>query len=283
MSGIDAGPAWSAWSQVTPVVVGPAARAPYVRVELPLSIAPDPDGAYPDLRVTDANGNERPYALDAAVVGAGAGKNAPASLPLERVAVESRERDDPVEHAQVWRFAAPIPMRVAAVTFSDGGARYQRSVTVETSDDDAIWSWKGDGTIARYPDGRSQTLISIAEATARFIRVTVQEGDDVPIPALEPALLVRRHMVVFPAGGAPRLLSGNPYIGAPSDGLAEQLARERWTADDATTGPTVANAGYRDPRPAGERLPWPIIGALIAAAFALGAGALRTLRSVPAR
>jgi hypothetical protein len=392
MSGIDAGPAWSAWSQVTPVVVGRAARAPYLRVEVPLTIAPGHDGGYPDLRVVDVNGSERPYALDperpraddravalidvgyvprrgtqgvvdlgtsGAVVdtitlevdsaqrptyfehvavdasddrrtwrivrtdaivyrvaqdgghtdttltfpptrsrwirvrvldpnvpfpltGARAASSPSQPAPLERVPAEPRERDDPVEHAQVWTFAPDVPVRVTAVTFTDGGARYERSATVETSDDDAIWAWQGEGSIAHYAEGGSQTLISTNETTARFVRVVVHNGDDAAISTLQPTLLVRSHAVVFAAGGTPLLLSGNPKVWTPTYDLGAQLAHAPWTADDATTAPTVANPGFRDSRPLLERLPWLLTAALLAAALGLGLVALRMLRPAKA-
>lgn len=272
MSAIDPGPAWSAWSQVTPVIVGRASNAPYVRVELPLSIAPGTDGGFPDLRVVDANGTERPYALDPERPRAAS--STPPAPPLERVVTESRERDDPVNHAQVWTFAPDVPVRAAAVTFSDGGVRYERSATVETSDDDAIWSWQGDGTIGRYANGVSQTLISVHETTARFVRVIVHDDDGVPVPSLQPALFVRPHAVVFAAGGIPMLLSGNPHAGAPNYDLGAQLARQPWTADDATTGPTVPNAGFRDSRPIAA---WFLTAALLAVVLA-GFAALRMVR-----
>jgi hypothetical protein len=198
--------------------------------------------------------------------------------PLELVPVEPVERDDPIDHSQRWIFAPPAPLRATAVVFADGGAQYQRSVTVETSDDDAIWAWQGEGTIARFAAGSSQTLIPVNEQTARFVRVTVHNNDDAPVPALQPALLVRAHSVVFPSGGAPRLLSGNPNIGAPSYDLGAQLAHQNWTAENADDAETVPNAGYRDPRPFLERVPWFLTAALLAAAAALGAIALRTLR-----
>lgn len=387
MSGIDAGPAWTAWMQVTPVLVARGAHAPYVRVPLPLAIAPDNDGNYPDLRVVDANGQERPYAIDpdrprsgernvplidvgfvpkrgtqavvdlgtsgtlvgTIVLGVDAGlrptyfehvgvdasddrrtwrivrddaivyrvaqnggtgdttltfpptrsrwirvrvldpsgpfpltgahvASQPETAALQRVPALPVERDDPVDHSQRWTFAPSTPLRATAVVFADGGAQYQRQVTVETSDDDATWQWQGDGTIAHYAEGGSQTLISVNEQTARFVRVTVQNGDDAPIRTLLPALLVRTHSVVFPAGGTPRLLSGHPNIGIPSYDLGARLAHASWTADDATDGETVPNAGYRDPRPFLERFPWFLTVALLAAAVALGGIAVRTLR-----
>jgi hypothetical protein len=389
----DAGPAWSAWTQVTPVVVARAASAPYVRVQLPLSISPGANGDFADLRVIDDRGAERPYALDPqapqfddravplidvgfvprrgtqgvvdlgtsgelvdavtlevdaarrptyfervaidasddrrtwrivradAIVyrveqdagrgnttltfpptrsrwvrvrvldpsaafpltGALAGSATPAQPSLVRVPVEPRENDDAATHEQTWTFAPAVPVRATEVTFTDGGARYERPVTVEASDDAKTWTALGDGTIAHYAEGGSRTNVSLIETTARYVRVTVRNGNDAPLRALRPVLLVRPHALVFAGGGQHRLLSGNPSASAPTYDLAARLSHERWRAADAATGMTAPNAGYRDPRPLGERFPWLLTGALLAAAVALGVVALRSLRPASAQ
>ena len=56
--------AWNAWTTVTPVAAAPANRPRFVRVRLPITVDPGPDGAYADLRVVDDRGAETPYALD---------------------------------------------------------------------------------------------------------------------------------------------------------------------------------------------------------------------------
>ncbi|HEX3465806.1 MAG TPA: DUF3999 family protein [Candidatus Elarobacter sp.] len=387
----DAGPAWSAWSRVTPVIVARDARAKYVRVVLPVTIDPGPDGRYPDLRVFGAGGKEVPYALDPArpaasersvqVIDTGfvphRGTQAVVDLGtsgalvdavaldvdtdrrptyFERVAVDAsddrrtwrivredaivyrvaqdggrgnatltfpptrsrwlrvrvldpaaafpltgarvaagasrepsfvrlplapRENDDAVKHEQVWTFETTTPVRASVVSFADGGALYERSATVETSDDGTQWSEAGSATIAHYAEGGALTNVPVEETTARRLRVTVHNGNDAPVRALRPALLARPHAVVFAAHEEPyALLSGNPRVdGPPSYDLGARLAHEDWRADGARAGETVANAGYRDPRPIGERFPWLLTGALILVAVVLGAGALRVLRS----
>jgi hypothetical protein len=384
----DAGPAWSAWTQVTPVVVARAANAPYVRVQLPLSISPGANGDFADLRVIDDRGAERPYALDPQapqfddravplidvgfvprrgtqgvvdlgtsgalvdavtfevdatrrptyfervaidasddrstwrivrddailyrvaqdagrgnttltfaptrsrwvrvrvldpsaafpLTGARAGSTTPLQPSLVRVAAEPREHDDAATHEQTWTFAPTVPVRATEVTFADGGARYERPVTVEASDDAKTWTALGDGTIAHYAEGGSRTNVSLVETTARYVRVTVRNGNDAPLRTLRPALLVRPHAVVFAAGGTDRLLSGNPGANPPTYDLVAQLSHERWRAVDGVAGTTGANAGYRDARPLGERFPWLLTGALLAVAVALGVVALRSLR-----
>jgi hypothetical protein len=285
MTAVDAGPAWSAWARVTPVVTASGRGARYVRVAIPLSIAPGADGSFRDLRVTDAHGVERPYALDPQQPGEHDCVVPPVDPglssqlgPRNVVAVTAPSAvADAVRHDQTWTFAPPAPVRAAVLTFADGGAFYERFVTVETSNDGAAWKPAGAGTIAHFADGPPQTSMCLTERTARYVRVTVHDANDAPLRSLRPALLVRSHTVVFPAGGTERLLSGNPRASAPTYDLAARLSHERWRAVDAATGMTVANDGYRDPRPLGERSPWLLTGTLLAAAAALAVTALRVL------
>jgi hypothetical protein len=385
----DPGPAWSAWSRVTPVLIARDARARYVRVVLPVTVDPGAGGDYADLRVAGSGGTETPYALDPprtapdersvplidtgfvahrgtqGVIDLGTSGALVDAVSLdvdtdrlatyfERVAVDAsddrrtwrivrddaivyrvaqdggrgsstltfpatrsrwlrvrvldpgaafpltgariasgashepsmtrlpfagRESDDAAKHEQTWTFETATPVRPSAVTFDDGGALYERTASVETSDDGRQWNAAGSGTIARYAEGGATTSVPIDETTTRYLRVTVENGNDAPVRALRPALLARPHAVVFAAGAAPHLLlSGNPSAGAPSYDLPARLAHEDWTASDARTGATLANAGYRDPRPIGERSPWLLTAALIAIAVVLGAVALRVLR-----
>jgi uncharacterized protein DUF3999 len=389
VSAIDAGPAWTAWTRVTPVAVTAAGHERYVRVRLPFAIAPADDGSYPDLRVVDAQGNELPYALDPAraastervldvidvgfvphrwtqaVLDLGTGGGLVDAVTLDvgdratptffqQVAVDASDdratwrivRDDGIlyrvaqdgghgsttvtfpptrsrwlrvrildPHAafpiagahsattpsrdaplatlplargqtadraartQTWTFAAATPMRATAVVFAPGSAYYERSVHVEASSDAKDWTPAGDGTISRYAEGGAQLTIALTETTARFVRVTVENGNDAPVPGLVPRLLGRAHDVVFEPRTEPyRLLSGNPAASAPRYDLGSRLAHETWRAGVARPDATVANAGYRDERPVGERFPWLISGALIAVAVGLGALAIRTVR-----
>ena len=390
MTTIDAGPAWSAWTQVTPVLVARAASAPYVRVQIPLSIGAGKNGDFPSLRVIDADGRERPYALDpelqraddravplidvgfvprrgtqgvvdlgtsgtlvdavtvevdvtrestflepvaidasddrrtwqivrtGAIIyrvaqdagrgnttltfpptrsrwlrirvpnpdiafplsGARAGSTTPPQPSLVRVPVEPTEREDTTNHEQSWTFALPVPTRAKAVTFTDGGAFYQRSVTIDLSQDSHTWGTISSGWVSHYPEGGSQTTFSLAEVTTRYVRVTVRNENDAPVPGLRPTLLARPHAIVFASGDSDRLLAGNPSAAAPSYDLASRLSHESWHAADATLGPTVANSGYRDPRPIGERYPWLLTSALVAVAGALAFLALQTLRPI---
>ena len=59
--------------------------------------------------------------------------------------------------------------------------------------------------------------------------------------------------------------------------LADKLAHEAWRADDAMTAPVAAHGGNDDLRPIGERYPWLVTPALLAAALVLGLIALRTI------
>ena len=389
MSATDAGPAWGAWSQVTPVVSAPAPARRYVRVRIPPSIAPGADGGYPDLRVVDRSGTEIPYALDPERATAadrvvplidvgfvplrgtqGVADLGPAGTLVDAVALEidarrrptyfervaidasddrrtwrivrddalvyrveqdggrgnttvtfpptrsrwlrvrvfepkqafpltgariaapgSREpalvalpiaptlQNDATANARRWTFSAPNPVRPTAVSFADGGAFYKRRADVESSDDDRNWNEVADATIAHYAEGGAETTLALRETTAPYVRVTVYDGNDAPVRSLRPVLLARPHEAVFASAAAPyRLLSGNAAAAAPSYDLGARLAHENWAAAAARAGETAPNAGYRDPRPVGERFPWLLTGVLIAVAIALGGVALFTVR-----
>ncbi|HEY0393555.1 MAG TPA: DUF3999 family protein [Candidatus Elarobacter sp.] len=207
---------------------------------------------------------------------AAAGSRDPA---LVRLPLAPRATVDDATHEQRWTFEAPVPVRPSAVTFAYGGALYEREVAVEVSDDGTQWTSAGGGTIARYAEGGAQTSVPLSETTARYVRVTVRNGNDAPLRPLRPSLLARPHAIVCAAPQAPiRLLSGNAGAQAPSYDLGARLAHETWRAVDARAGETVPNRGFRDPRPIGERVPWLLTGALIAAAVVLGALALRVVR-----
>jgi hypothetical protein len=213
------------------------------------------------------------------IAGAQSATAPPREPPLAKLPVAPSEAADHAARIQTWTFAAATPMRATAVVFAPGSAYYERSVRVEASDDAKDWTPAGDGAISRYAEGGAQLTIPLTETTARFLRVIVENGNDAPVPGLAPRLLGRVHDVVFDSSATSyRLLSGNPAANAPRYDLGARLAHETWRADVARPGGTVANAGYRDQRPVGERFPWLISGALIAVAIGLGALALRTVR-----
>lgn len=202
---------------------------------------------------------------------------------LVALALTPVRADESASAGERFAFTAETPVRPAAVAFSDGGASYLRPVTVEARADDGTWTTIGEATIAHYAEGGAATTVALTETTARVFRVTVRNGSDAPLPSLRPTLLARPHEIVFVGGaGTYNLLSGNPNAEAPSYDLGARLAHEDWRATDTRPAVGVVNAGYRDPRPVGERFPMLVTGALIAVAFVLGVIGLRTVRRPPA-
>ena len=213
------------------------------------------------------------------IAGAHGASTPPREPPLATLPVARGEAADRAARTQTWTFAAATPMRATAVVFAPGSAYYERRVRVEASIDAKDWASAGDGTISRYAEGGAQLTIALNETTARFVRVVVENGNDAPVRGLAPRLLGRAHDIVFEPRAEPyRLLSGNPGASAPRYDLGARLAHETWRADLARADTTVANAGYRDERPVGERFPWLISGALLVVAVGLGALAIRTVR-----
>jgi len=165
---IDAGPAWSAWATVTPMAVAPAARERYVRVPIPVTIAPNADGGYPDLRVVDGNGTEVAYAIDPQ-------RAAPA--PREIVLIDRGF----VEHrwTQAVLDLGPRHDLVEGIRLGvDEGARptYFETVAIDASDDRLTWRVvRDDAVVYRVAQdgGRGDRSISFPPTRSRWLRVRI--------------------------------------------------------------------------------------------------------------
>jgi len=164
----DSGPAWAAWTTVVPVAVGPAARERYVRVPIPFSIAPDADGAYPGLRVIDANGTEVPYAIDPA-------RSAPAPrrlTPIDRGFVERRWTQAVFDLGAGGTLVAGLGLEI------DDQLRptYFERVALDASDDRLTWRVVRDDAIVyrvAQDSGRGDQTIAFAPTRSRWLRVRV--------------------------------------------------------------------------------------------------------------
>jgi hypothetical protein len=167
---------WNAWTTVTRVAAAPASRPRFVRVRLPLSVDPGPDGAYADLRVVDDRGAETPYALDP-----------------ERAHDATARRADMID-------TGFVPHRYSQAVFDVGNGRltdtvkidvdtakrptYFERVTVEASDDRRTWRIvRGDAIVYRVADdnGRGNQTVSFPASSARWLRVRVADPHE-PFP-----------------------------------------------------------------------------------------------------
>ena len=167
---------WNAWTMVTPVAAAPASRPRYVRVRLPLSVDPGPDGAYADLRVVDDRGAETPFALD---------PERAHESPARRVRVIDTGFV-PHRYSQAVLDLGPHPLADTVTIEVDTAKRptYFERVTVEASDDRSTWRIvRGDAIVYRVADdnGRGNQTIAFPESEARWLRVRVADPHE-PFP-----------------------------------------------------------------------------------------------------
>lgn len=220
-----------------------------------------------------------PLPIDGATV-----SRAPEETPLVGLAAVAVPTIDPRSHDETWTFSAPVALRAAAVTFWGGSGTFSRDVRIETSDNQQQWQLAANDSISRFSDGTGKLSFGMEEQTARYVRVTVANGDDPPVSGLTPQLMICPHVVVLAAKSAHRywLLSSNPSAHAADYDLGDRLAHARWSARIALTGPTDPNPGYivePDGRPFGERYPWLVTAVTVACALLLGGLSVRTIRS----
>jgi hypothetical protein len=161
---------WNAWTTVTPVAAAPASRPRFVRVRLPLSVDPGPDGGYADLRVVDDRGAETPYALD---------PERAHGAPARPVRVIDTGFV-PHRYSQAVLDLGEHPLADTVTIEVDTAKRptYFERVTVEASDDRKTWRIvRGDAIVYRVADdnGRGNQTITFAESESRWLRVRVAD------------------------------------------------------------------------------------------------------------
>ena len=161
---------WNAWTTVTTVNAAPAARPRLVRVRLPQSIDPGPDGAYADLRVVDDRSAETPYALDPE-------RAQPAALRRVRTLDTGFV---PHRYSQAVLDLGEHALADTVVVEVDTAKRptYFERATVEASDDRRTWRIvRGDAIVYRVADdgGRGNQTVAFPESSARWLRVRVAD------------------------------------------------------------------------------------------------------------
>jgi hypothetical protein len=122
--------------------------------------------------------------------------------------------------------------------------------------------------------------------SAAEVDVTIENGDDLPLPIAAVRLEMRQREICFDApagGGALTLYYGDPRLAGPVYDF-ERLFEVSDKALAAELGPEILNADFRAPpaekRPFTERHPEVLWIALLAAICALGAVALKASRNV---
>ena len=134
------------------------------------------------------------------------------------------------------------------------------------------------------------------EITGRYWRITVENGNDPPLPGVIPSLYITPVHLVFEQrpGRSYRLLYGQTLATAPQYDLARRInASEEDVAAVAQLGAEEGTSNYADPRPWTERnryVLWIVMGIavlLLGASAILSRGskaaASEELRTCPAR
>lgn len=156
---------------------------------------------------------------------------------------------------------------------------FSRDLSVERSDDALVWSPAAEGTIARFADGESTSEVALSGTAARYLRITVHDGDDAALSDIRVQAFGRERDAVFVARpGRSYTLREAENRNAPRYDLERLIEHDRpaivlraTIAGEPASEPTVAVP---------ERTPpaWPVTAAFgfaIALLLALTVGALR--------
>ena len=206
----------------------------------------------------------------------------PQQSPLEPVEAKVRRRDAP--RTTVVRLDLGFDkVPVDAIFVRSGTASYVRQVTVEGSHGGGGFVSVGGGEVARFQGVDLWRLDVIARH--RYLRVTIENGDDAPLEALRVTAEARPRPLLLAGGYEPpfRLLYGAASTPAPAYDFqrlpAAATGFER--AREGTLGPESANDLFEpqgDTRSFFERNDSLIEVALVVAALVVAAGGLLALR-----
>lgn len=206
----------------------------------------------------------------------------PQQTPLEPVEAKERRRDAP--RTTVVRLDLGFDrVPVDAIFVRSGTASYVREVTVEGSHSGGGFVPLGSGEVARFP-GVDLSKLDVA-ARHRYLRVTIENGDDAPLDDLRVTAEARPRPLLLAGGYEPpfRLLYGAASLSAPAYDFqrlpAAATGFER--AREGTLGPESANDRFEPPgdtRSFFERNDGLVEVALVVAAIVVAAGGLLALR-----
>lgn len=175
---------------------------------------------------------------------------------------------------------------VAELDFETDQAEFYRAVRILTSTDAKEWQAAGGGEIYRYiAGGRTEEFLRVPCCEnwgARYWRVEILNGNDVPLSSVRMSLAMKLRFVLFRPreNRTYRLLSGNARASAPQYDFARTLRiQPNEELIHLSLGPEEPTTNYADPRPYTERHPNLLWLALAIALVLLGYAALRALRT----
>jgi hypothetical protein len=270
------------------VVSGSDARSgPFTR--LSTTVVYDVSGAAParSTAVVYSRSDFRYLQLEATGIAAIAGASLPAAPPeAEMLLVRTLRGVDVSERGSRTVLVADLGFRnmpVDRLRVSSATELYDRPLRIEGSNDRDHWMLLAQGRIFRFPDS-VETAIPVG-AVHRYLRVTIENGDDAPLTGLRIEALARSREVVLAGGYSPpyRLLYGNPSARPPDYDFARVpaagLGLER--APQGRLGAEAPNEQYEprgDTRSFFARNPWVLQATLALAAAVLVVGGVLALR-----
>jgi hypothetical protein len=208
----------------------------------------------------------------------------PEQQPLEPVAARTRVRNRDRTTVVLLDLGFPkVPVDTLRIRTSS--RRYVRQVTVDGSNVGKRFTLLGSGEVARFP-GVDLATVAVA-GRHRFLRITIQNGDDAPLAALAVTAEAQPRRLLLAGGHRPpfRLLYGGPTVSAPAYDFAQlpPAATGFEGARAGTLGSERENELYEAPvsvdtRTFFERNDGLIEIALVLAAIVVAAGGLLALR-----
>jgi hypothetical protein len=222
-------------------------------------------------------------AADPVTIAGGSGESA---APKESVAFQEIYANKPTlskvtgEKTTVHTIdlGAARPSRELSLTSSE--TNYYRSVTIEGSGDGQDWRRLGAGAVYQYDlQGRrgSSAPVRFDECVCRYLRVTIREGDDRPLPVASVRVAGVPARLLFEAKPGKRywLYTGNRRAETPLYDIS------RWPVTPAEFGMVQPGApeqnplytGSADQRPWTDRYPW-ILWTALGVTVALVGGAI---------
>jgi hypothetical protein len=157
--------------------------------------------------------------------------------------------------------------------------QYDRPVFVEASNRRRSWSPVTSGRLSRYAGSSPGPLL--LDVRARYIRVTIENGDDPPLAGIRVEASDRSHALVL-EGRHPlpyRLLYGAAGLRAPDYEFARIPFPPTQRPVEGVLGPERANEAFDLPeKPFGERHGWILSVALAGAAAAVAVAGFLAMR-----
>jgi hypothetical protein len=207
----------------------------------------------------------------------------------DRSTIPAKLVTDPSPTPEVTRWTADLEANSIPVTESDfttSTPEFFRAVRILSSSDGKEWETESQGEIYRYKlaNKTEESLrVRFAETLgARFWRLEILNGNDTPLSAVTPSLIMTPRRIFFQPvpGQSYRLIYGNRKTTVPQYDL-----QKIWTYKGKPAaliikpGPEESTENYADPRPFTERHPNLLWIALGIAIVLLGYAALRALRT----